>query len=201
MGYAVTLGDCVRECCPTAPDTVSAVDQNTPPCFLFATRNDSTVPVQNTIAMADALDRAGISFECHIYAFGPHGFSVGNSSIQRGDIKLCERVPHWVSDSIGWLRDVLGDFGPDGMTRPRCGAHADGDSAPFLSLDCTIGHLLENPEAANILQPLLRHNQQAAGEMGSALKRMRLRDALRLAGLPAELQHSLEERLSAIPNT
>ncbi len=109
--------------------------------------------------------------------------------------------PHvWVSDSIGWLQDVLGDFGPEGMTQPRCGAHVNGDSAPVLSLDCTIGHLLENPEAAKLLQPLLKYSQQSAAEMGSAIKRMRLRDALRFANRPAELQRSLEERLCAIPN-
>lgn len=200
LGYAVTLGNTARECCATAPDVVSAVDQNTPPCFLFATRNDSVVPVQNTLAMANALDRAGVAFECHIYAFGPHGFSTSDSSIQSADSGLCSRASNWVSDSIGWLRDVLGDFGPNGMTQPRCSAHINDDNAPFLSLDCTIGHLMENPKAANILQPLLSRGQRSATEMGSMVSRMKLRDALGFAHVPPEMLKALADQLSTIPN-
>ena len=205
LGYAVTLGDCARECCPTAPDAVSAVDQNTPPCFLFATRTDQVVPVRNTIAMADALDKAGVAFECHIYAFGPHGFSTGDSSIQSTDSGLCCRAPNWVSDSIGWLRDVLGDFGPDGMTQPRCGTHVNADYDPFLSLDCTIGRLMGNPEAAKLLQPLLSRDRrtsasQSTAEMSDMEKRMKLRDALVYAHVPAETLKALADQLSAIPN-
>ena len=42
LGYAVTGTD-VRACCRTAPDTVSAVDGSTPPCFLFSSRTDNVV--------------------------------------------------------------------------------------------------------------------------------------------------------------
>ena len=77
LGYPVALGSCAREYCSTAPDAVAAVSRDTPPCFLFATRNDPVVPVGNTLAMAEALDKAGVAFECHIYAYGPHGCSTG----------------------------------------------------------------------------------------------------------------------------
>lgn len=119
LGYPVTLENTVRKYSATAPDAVAAVSSSTPPCFLFATRDDQEVPVENTLAMAAALDKAGASFECHIYAYGPHGSSTGDSSIQLNDGSLCRRVPDWVRDSIGWLRDVLGDFGPDGITHSR----------------------------------------------------------------------------------
>ena len=125
LGYPVTLGSTVEKYCPTAPDAVAAVNRDTSPCFLFATRNDPVVPVENTLAMAGALDKAGVAFECHIYAYGSHGCSTGDSSIQIPDGSLCRRAPDWVRDSIGWLRDVLGDFGPNGMTRPLCGPCTD----------------------------------------------------------------------------
>lgn len=120
LGYAVTMGEAVRECCPTAPDVIEAVSAKTCPCFLFATRDDSVVDVVNSIRMMDALAKAGVAFESHIYAYGPHGFSTGETSLQNPEIALCPRAKNWVSDSIGWLRDTLGDFGPDVRQLWRC---------------------------------------------------------------------------------
>jgi acetyl esterase/lipase len=118
LGYAV-LSDDVKGCNRSAPDTISAVSEETCPCFIFATRNDSAVPVRNSIRFMDALAAKGIAFESHIYAYGPHGFSTADSSVQSAE-GLCDRVQSWVSDSIGWLKDMFGDFGNGCMTKPRC---------------------------------------------------------------------------------
>ena len=50
LGYPVTGSD-VKGCCATAPDTISCVDKNTCPCFIFATRTDAVVPVMNSIRL------------------------------------------------------------------------------------------------------------------------------------------------------
>lgn len=126
LGYALTDED-VKRYNKTAPDTIPAVDENTCPCFLFASRTDKSVPIFNTIHFIDALEKAGVAFECHIYAYGPHGFSTADTSIQSRETELCARAPHWVEDSIGWLRDVLGDFGDGCMTEPVCKAHVTED--------------------------------------------------------------------------
>lgn len=185
LGYAVTTGDSAKEWCPTAPDVISAVDASTCPCFLFATRDDSIVPVENTLQMLNALCRADISFESHIYAYGTHGFSLGDTTIQSMDNSLCRRAPHWVADSIGWLKDIFGDFCPSGMTAPACRPHVSEDGAAFLSIDCTMGHLMENPEACKVLESLFSQFPQPDvpdnSETANIGKRMKLRDILQIA--------------------
>ncbi|HEY4320412.1 MAG TPA: alpha/beta hydrolase [Gemmatimonadales bacterium] len=49
------------------------VTAQTPPTFLFATMDDPVVKVQNSVAFADALRRAGVQYELHLYPHGPHG--------------------------------------------------------------------------------------------------------------------------------
>ncbi|MPN25331.1 hypothetical protein SDC9_172740 [bioreactor metagenome] len=194
LGYAV-LSDDVKGCSVTAPDVISAVDQHTCPCFLFATRTDNVVPVANSLRFMQALDRYGIAFESHIYAFGPHGFSTAAPAIQGPVPALCARTANWVQDSIGWLRDVLGGFGPDGYTAPVCPAHINDDYEAFLSVDCTLGHLLQNPSARTLLQPILRAAFAGTGAGDSALSEdellsfaapLKLRDALEFGHISAE---------------
>jgi acetyl esterase/lipase len=50
------------------------VSKATPPAFLVHTGEDTTVPVENSIMFYEALRRAGVSAEMHLYDKGPHGF-------------------------------------------------------------------------------------------------------------------------------
>ncbi len=49
------------------------VNAKTPPTFLFATTDDGTVPVMNSILFYSALVAAKVPVEMHLYAHGPHG--------------------------------------------------------------------------------------------------------------------------------
>lgn len=49
------------------------VTSRTPPTFLFATADDNVVPVENSVQFDEALNRAGVPAEMHIYLKGPHG--------------------------------------------------------------------------------------------------------------------------------
>lgn len=49
------------------------VTANTPPAFLFATTDDRTVPVMNSILFYSALIANHVSAEMHLYQHGPHG--------------------------------------------------------------------------------------------------------------------------------
>lgn len=49
------------------------VTKQTPPAFLFATSDDETVPVENSVAFYSALHAAGVPAELHIFEKGRHG--------------------------------------------------------------------------------------------------------------------------------
>ena len=52
------------------------VDANTPPTFLAHAEDDTTVPVQNSTALRDALRAHNITCETHLFASGGHGFGM-----------------------------------------------------------------------------------------------------------------------------
>ena len=49
------------------------VTRDTPPSFLYATTDDKTVPVLNSVMFYTALVKAGVPAEMHIFESGPHG--------------------------------------------------------------------------------------------------------------------------------
>lgn len=74
------------------------VTQDTPPCFLWHTWEDSGVPVENTLQFADALRKAGVPFDLHIYQKGGHGLGLGTSNWEP-----TRRHP-WTSNLAYWLK-------------------------------------------------------------------------------------------------
>lgn len=209
LGYPVLREDTARELGMNMPGITEHVDETTCPCFLFATRTDSVVPIQNTLDMMNALNRFQTSFECHIYAYGPHGFSTGDSSIQSRETVFPQRAGEWVDDSIAWLRDLFGDFGPQGLTEPVLRAHVNDDSMAWLSLDCSIARIFGNPEARRVLAStieIMREKitpftpEMSFEDMMQALGKMTLRDLLAERGIDRDRFQELNEALHRIPN-
>ena len=56
--------------------TDTQVTKNTPPAFLLTTFEDRTVPAENSIGFFEALHRAGVPAELHVYQKGPHGIGL-----------------------------------------------------------------------------------------------------------------------------
>jgi acetyl esterase/lipase len=50
--------------------------KDTPPTFIAHTEEDQSVPVENSLAFYQALRRAGVPVEMHLYEKGPHGFGL-----------------------------------------------------------------------------------------------------------------------------
>ncbi len=73
------------------------VKSNTPPCFIWHTWEDSAVPVENSLQFAQALRKAGVPFDLHIYQKGPHGLGLGTSKWDP-----VRRHP-WTADFVYWL--------------------------------------------------------------------------------------------------
>lgn len=214
LGYAVLNQD-VKGCNPSAPSLIGEVDDKTCPCFLFASRTDNVVPIANSIEFMQALNEQDISFESHIYSYGPHGFSTCDSCVQEASTDMSVRIPNWVEDSLGWLKEVLGDFSAQGMTKPAYGQFCSGDREAFFSVDCTMGHLMSNDRSREIVENILGNMMKgAAGEGGASamaqgmdqeaiktmVKKMKLRDALAFGNAPAAMVEQLDQELRKIPN-
>ncbi|OXN00158.1 alpha/beta hydrolase [Bifidobacterium vansinderenii] len=175
LGYPALLASSIRGCDPAAPDVVDAVDVTTCPCFVFGTRDDALISVTNLVCMIEALADNGISFESHIYAFGPHGFGSASPSVT--DVsKLSGRARRWLDDAIDWLSEIFGTLTLNGMTEPRCLPHVSADYEPTFSLDCTFGYLRQNEQVAGVMKPFLdwfdEHYLDVAASIGPAMLHM-----------------------------
>jgi acetyl esterase/lipase len=74
------------------------VTKETPPCFIWHTYEDNAVPVENSLQFAEALRKAGVPYDLHIYQKGQHGIGLGAS-----DWNPEKRHP-WTRDCIFWLQ-------------------------------------------------------------------------------------------------
>lgn len=53
------------------------MNDKTPKAFIWQTFADRTVPVQNSLLLAEALSENAIPFELHVYPKGKHGLGLG----------------------------------------------------------------------------------------------------------------------------
>jgi acetyl esterase/lipase len=60
-------------------DPVLFVTKDTPPTFLYHTFTDETVPVEQALRFYDALVKAGVDSELHVFDHGGHGSGLGKS--------------------------------------------------------------------------------------------------------------------------
>lgn len=201
--YAVLDEESAKEWNETAPDAVAAVDEKTCPCFLAASRTDTMVPADNTIRFMQALFDHDISFESHVYSFAPHGFSLGDTTVQNPAQKYTPRVGHWVEESFGWLKEVFGDFGQGTLTEPAFGHYALRTHDDHLSLDSTIGQVLATEEGRALFAALMG-GQQGGGAQGdinikqSVMNRFKVSDLLGFSSIPEEVLGQIEAQLKAI---
>lgn len=91
------------------PSLEKKVNSATPPAFIFATSQDSLVPVEHSLEFASALNRQGIPFELHIFQEGVHGLSLAKGLTANGQAKMIDpQAAQWVSLCRAWLERVLG---------------------------------------------------------------------------------------------
>ena len=71
------------------------VTKDTPPTFIFHTFNDQTVPVEQGLRFYEALLKAGVPSEIHVFANGPHGVGFGGTDAA---------LEQWPGLLEAWLR-------------------------------------------------------------------------------------------------
>jgi acetyl esterase/lipase len=55
------------------------VSAKTPPTFWYHTADDQTVPIDQGLRFYEALLKAGVPVEAHVFAHGPHGSGLGKA--------------------------------------------------------------------------------------------------------------------------
>lgn len=78
------------------------------PAFIWSTRNDGSVPIRNSLVVAEAYDKAGVPFSLHIYGKGQHGLSVADMTVYGNDeaiVNATKSIPEWVKLSVEWLKE------------------------------------------------------------------------------------------------
>lgn len=83
------------------------VSEKTPPAFIWHTVEDQSVPVENSLMLACALQEKKIPFELHIYPNGPHGLSLANEETDSGSMGSYPHVSGWINLCIDWLGGVF----------------------------------------------------------------------------------------------
>lgn len=61
------------------------VKPDTPPCFIWQTRDDNLVPVENSYLFAAALKEKGVPFAHYVFPSGFHGLSVATEDFFKGN--------------------------------------------------------------------------------------------------------------------
>ena len=204
--YPAILKDIVDMCQPGMPYPHEHVTPQTCPCFVVAARDDRTVDVKNALMMELALADKGVAFESHIYSYGGHGFSTAEDWINTNSV--CPRLPDWVSYSIQWLGEVMGKLTRSGFTEPTAAISMNGDFAPVLSVDCTIGHLRkQNEEVKAVLAPMFAGIEAVAKARGfsveglmAAIGSNTAREIMEMVQIPADTIQEIDKVLHGTVN-
>lgn len=108
--FAALLGERYDELLETV-SLEKRVTRKMPPVFLWHTADDITVPVENSLRLAQALEAKGVAHELHIYPHGLHGQSLADRTVFAPDQMHRLSVPCsvWVDHCDAWLQRRFGE--------------------------------------------------------------------------------------------
>lgn len=172
----------------------------------MAARDDRTVDIKNSLMMELALAEKGVPFESHIYSYGGHGFSTADQWVVTNSVS--ERVPDWVPDSIGWLKETFGALTCKGFTEPNIAVSKNGDTAPVLAVSCSLGHIREQSEEVQaLLKPMYDGIQAVADARGFAVDKLMdaignntIREIMEMVQVDADAIVEIDKALHGIIN-
>ncbi len=80
------------------------VTDKMPPVFLWHTVTDETVPVENSLLLAGALQKAHVNYEMHLYPSGCHGLALATEETAgERDYQLEPCCQTWISLVQSWI--------------------------------------------------------------------------------------------------
>lgn len=83
------------------------VTENAPPAFLWHTFEDGAVPLENTLLMASALRRCGVTTEVHIFPRGGHGLALANPLTSSNPDQNLPECAQWTEMAARFLRYIF----------------------------------------------------------------------------------------------
>ena len=106
------------------------VTAETPPCFLWQTVTDATVPVENSYLFAEACRRYGVCFAHHVFSEGVHGMSVATEQWLEREFGVPYTLAQirMLADAVSRGKtsypqekgaEILSDFGLDGKKKEK----------------------------------------------------------------------------------
>lgn len=81
------------------------VTAHMPPTFVWHCTGDESVPVENTMLLAAAMQRAGVPYECHLFAGGAHGISLCDREVETPYPAIAAWLPlckTWLNAQFGF---------------------------------------------------------------------------------------------------
>jgi len=83
------------------------VSGDTPPAFIWHTREDMSVPAENSVLLAAELCKHSIPFELHIWQHGGHGMSLSSDQVYpTGDPNIHPECQEWIDMAVRWLKEL-----------------------------------------------------------------------------------------------
>ncbi len=204
--YPAILKEICDFCQPGMPYPNEHVGEDTCPCFLVAARDDRTVDIKNSLMMELALAEKGVPFESHIYSYGGHGFSTADQWVVTNSVS--ERVPDWVPDSIGWLKETFGALTCKGFTEPNIAVSKNGDTAPVLAVSCSLRHIRkQSEEVQTLLKPMYDGIRTVADARGFDMEKLMdvignstIREIMEMVQVDADAIVEIDKALHGIMN-
>ena len=74
------------------------VNSDFPPTFLWHCEGDTSVPVQNSLMLRDALDRAGVAHKLLLFPEGAHGLGLAKDN---------GIISSWFDECVKWLKNTF----------------------------------------------------------------------------------------------
>jgi acetyl esterase/lipase len=115
------------------------VKEDTPPCFLWQTADDDTVPVENSYLYAAACREKHVLYAQHVFSKGPHGMSTADEIWAKGQFgdsytteqitRIMEKVHSGELSIPEEIQNVLGEYDGNSMKELSMRNHASEEVA------------------------------------------------------------------------
>lgn len=83
------------------------VTEESSPAYIVHAADDSCVPVENALIIAEAYSKFKVPFELHIYPRGEHGFALGNKITWSGKPEHVQKENEkWIENAVLWAEKL-----------------------------------------------------------------------------------------------